>query len=109
MVKFIEIFHQKLCCTVMVFILLKLLCFRHLNGTDIVVPTVPRQTENWFFSYVLYIGGGIHLLMSIAMATTYFLINGSNFVLPAFFYRVTGYFYRVTVYFYHDTGFFYKL
>ena len=62
--------------------------FRVTNGTEIDVPTVPRQDENWFFSVVLYIGGGIHLLISLAVVITYFLINGSNFVMPDFFYRM---------------------
>ena len=62
--------------------------FRVSNGTDIAVPTVPRQTGNWFFSYILYIGGGIHLLISLVVTITYFLINGSNFVLPDFIYRL---------------------
>ena len=61
---------------------------RHLNGTEIVVPTIPRETDNWFFFYVLYIGGSIHLLMSLAMVVTYFLINGSNFIMPDFFYKL---------------------
>jgi len=62
--------------------------FRHLNGTEIIVPTVPDQSQNWFFSFVLYIGGSIHLLMSLAMVITYFLVNGSNFVMPDFFYTL---------------------
>ena len=66
----------------------KLFYSRHLNGTEIIVPTVPHETNNWFFSYVLYIGGSIHLLMSLAMVITYFLINGSNFIMPGFSYKL---------------------
>ena len=51
-------------------------------------PTVPLdQNRHWFFDYALYIGGGIHLLMSVSMVMSYFLINGSNFVLPDAFYK----------------------
>ena len=49
------------------------------------VPTLPDINNNhWFFDYALYIGGAIHLLMSLAMVISYFLINVRNFVLPAF-------------------------
>ena len=59
---------------------------RRSNGMEIAVPSVPQQEDNqWFFSYVLYIGGGIHLLMSLVMTISYFLINGSNFVMPRVF------------------------
>ena len=52
-----------------------------------VTPTTPAdQSDHWFFDYVLYIGGGIHLLMSLAMLVSYLLINASNFVLPGVFY-----------------------
>ena len=52
-------------------------------------PSIPEDDgrSHWFFGYALYIGGGIHLLMSIAMVMSYFLINSSNFVLPDFFHR----------------------
>ena len=51
-------------------------------------PSIPENDgrSHWFFGYALYIGGGIHLLMSIAMVMSYFLIYSSNFVLPDFFY-----------------------
>ena len=52
------------------------------------VPTVPDiDNSHWFFDYALYIGGGIHLLMSLAMVISYFLINAGNFVLPDFVYK----------------------
>ena len=52
-----------------------------------VTPTTPvDQGGHWFFDYALYIGGGIHLLMSLAMLISYLLINASNFVLPDKFY-----------------------
>lgn len=52
------------------------------------IPTLPENDgrSHWFFGYALYIGGGIHLLMSIAMVMSYFLIYSSNFVLPDYFY-----------------------
>ncbi|XP_065894275.1 inositol 1,4,5-trisphosphate-gated calcium channel ITPR1-like isoform X2 [Dysidea avara] len=59
---------------------------RRLNGTEIVVPAVPElQDKHWFFSYVLYIGGAIHLLMSLGVAISHFLINYSNFAMPTVF------------------------
>ena len=62
---------------------------RKLNGTEVAVPAVPElEDNNWFFSYALYIGGGIHLLMSLVMAISYFIINRSNFVMPAVFNRM---------------------
>ena len=55
---------------------------------EVAVPTVPNiDNRHWFFDYVLYIGGTIHLLMSLTMVISYFLINAANFVLPDFFYR----------------------
>ena len=55
---------------------------------ETVVPTVPVIDDpHWFFDYTLYIGGAIHLLMSLAMVISYFLINGRNFVLPDFVYQ----------------------
>lgn len=56
--------------------------------TETVVPTVPDiDNRHWFFDYALYAGGAIHLLMSLAMVISYFLINASNFVLPDFVYQ----------------------
>ena len=52
------------------------------------VPTTPDiNSRHWFFDYFLYIGGGIHLSMSLAMVISYFLINSGNFVLPDFVYK----------------------
>lgn len=49
------------------------------------IPTVPDvDNHHWFFDKVLYIGGAIHLMMSLAMVISYFLINTVNFVLPNF-------------------------
>ena len=48
------------------------------------IPTVPDDNQHWFFDYFLYIGGTIHLMMSIAMLVSYLLINKANFVLPDF-------------------------
>ena len=49
------------------------------------VPTLPDIDDNhWFFDYFLYIGGVIHLWMSLTMTISYFLINARNFVLPGF-------------------------
>ena len=58
------------------------------------VPTIPDidnhywffHSHHWFFDFFLYIGGSIHLLMSLGMAISYFLINATNFVLPDFVY-----------------------
>lgn len=58
------------------------------------VPTVPDidnhywffRSHHWFFDFFLYIGGSIHLMMSLGMAVSYFLINATNFVLPDFVY-----------------------
>jgi len=62
---------------------------RRLNGTEIAVPAVPELEDNhWFFSYLLYIGGTIHLLMSFVMTISYFLINQSNFVMPRVFNKM---------------------
>ena len=54
-----------------------------------IVPTVPEDSRSghWFFDYALYIGGVIHLLMSLTMVISYFLINSSNFVMPNVYYR----------------------
>ena len=49
----------------------------------VLVPTVPDINDrHWFFDYVLYIGGSIHLFMSLVMVIYYFLVNKVNFVLP---------------------------
>ena len=49
------------------------------------VPTLPDiDNGHWFFDYFLYIGGVIHLLMSITILISYFLINKPNFALPDF-------------------------
>ena len=49
------------------------------------VPTIPDiDNLHWFFDYALYIGGGIHLLISLAMLISYFLVNAVHFVLPDF-------------------------
>ena len=53
--------------------------------TKTLVPTLPDIDNNhWFFDYALYIGGVIHLLLSLVMIISYFLINVRNFVLPGF-------------------------
>lgn len=58
------------------------------NLCKTVTPTVPaNQNSHWFFDYALYIGGSIHLLMSLAMLISYLLINAANFVLPSTFYK----------------------
>lgn len=55
---------------------------------ETVVPTVPDIDDpHWFFDFALYIGGAIHLLMSLAMVISYFLVNAGNFVLPDFIYQ----------------------
>ena len=55
--------------------------------TKTLVPTLPNINDNhWFFDYFLYIGGSIHLWMSLGMVISYFLINARNFVLPGFLY-----------------------
>ena len=55
---------------------------------ETVVPTVPDiDNSHWFFDYALYIGGAIHLSMSLAMVISYFLVNAGNFVLPDFVYE----------------------
>ena len=52
------------------------------------VPTVPDIDDpHWFFDFALYIGGAVHLLMSLAMVISYFLINAGNFVWPDFIYQ----------------------
>ena len=57
------------------------------NLCKIVTPTTPEQNSHWFFDYALYIGGTIHLLMSLAMLISYLLNNARNFVLPKAFYK----------------------
>ena len=58
------------------------------NLCKTVTPTTPvDQNKHWFFDYALYIGGSIHLLMSLTMVTSYFLINLANFVLPSAFHE----------------------
>ena len=53
-----------------------------------VVPTVPDiDNYHWFFNTVLYIGGVAHLMLSLFMVISYFLVNAPNFVLPGFCYR----------------------
>ena len=55
---------------------------------ETLVPTIPdHDYHHWFFYYALYVGGTIHLLMSLAMVISYFLINAKNFVLPKFVYQ----------------------
>ena len=52
------------------------------------VPSIPDIDNNhWFFDNFLYTGGAIHLVMSLAMTVSYFLINAANFVLPGFVYE----------------------
>ena len=58
-------------------------CDRHLcTVAKILTPTVPEDSSHWFFDYFLYFGGTIHLVMSLAMLMSYFLINAPNFILP---------------------------
>ena len=80
---------ERLVTLILVLFYMPEIFFRKLNGTEVAVPAAPElEDNNWFFSYVLYIGGGIHLLMSLVMTISYFIINGSNFVMPAVFNRM---------------------
>ena len=63
-------------------------CDNSYCAEETAVPTVPDIDDpHWFFDFALYIGGGIHLLMSLAMVISYFLINTGNFVWPDFVYQ----------------------
>ena len=57
------------------------------NLCKIVTPTTPDQNSHWFFDYALYIGGSIHLLMSLARFISYLLNNAGNFVLPKAYHK----------------------
>lgn len=48
----------------------------------VLTPTVPEDNGHWFFDYFLYVGGAIHLLMSLSLLISYYLIKASIFVLP---------------------------
>ena len=47
-------------------------------------PTVPdiNHHPHWFFDYVLYICGSIHLLMSLVMASCFFIMHIPYVALP---------------------------
>ena len=47
-------------------------------------PTVPDVDDHphWFFSYALFIGGSIHLLLSLLMLIFFFALNISDFGTP---------------------------
>ena len=60
-------------------------CDRSYCVNEAVVPSIPDfVNSHWFFDFFLYIGGAIHLAISLAMAISYFLIHAANFVLPDF-------------------------
>ena len=47
-------------------------------------PTIPdvEDDPHWFFSYVLYIGGSFHLLLSLLMAMLFLFLNAPDFSAP---------------------------
>ena len=52
-------------------------CNRSLCVYEALSPTVPDFSDHrhWFFSYTLYIGGVIHLYMSLQMLLSFFILN----------------------------------
>ena len=61
-------------------------CSHSLCVSDALTPTVPDINSNphWFFSYILYVGGVIHLLMSCTMVIFFFVMNSPYFNLPLY-------------------------
>ena len=59
-------------------------CNRSLCVSETLVPTMPDLDDHrhWFFSYVLYIGGVIHLLLSVTMLVLFFILNAQDFSRP---------------------------
>ena len=48
------------------------------------IPTIPDigDHSHWFFSCALFIGGSIHLLLSLLMALFFFALNFPDFGTP---------------------------
>ena len=59
-------------------------CNRSLCMSEAVVPTEPDISDHahWFFNYALYFGGSLHLIMSVAMALSYFIIYTPDVKIP---------------------------
>ena len=55
-------------------------CNHSLCVSEALTPTVPDigNHPQWFFSYTLYIGGVIHLLMSLAVLLFFFILNAAD-------------------------------
>ena len=58
-------------------------CNRNLCVSETVTPTVPdiRDHSHWFF-YALYIGGGIHLLLTLAMVAFFVIFYAPHYSHP---------------------------
>ena len=56
-------------------------CNSSLCTSETLVPTAPDISDHphWFFSYALYIGGIIHLLLSIIMLAFFFVLSAQDF------------------------------
>ena len=52
-------------------------CRNNLCSSQTLSPTLPDVADHphWFFSCTLFIGGAIHLLMSLMMLASFFVIN----------------------------------
>ena len=59
-------------------------CNPSLCVSETLVPSVPEIDDHphWFFTYALYIGGGIHLFMSVTMFAFFIILNFQNFSRP---------------------------
>ena len=59
-------------------------CNPSLCASEAVVPTEPDigDQPHWFFNYALNFGGTLHLLMSVAMALSFFTIYTPDVEIP---------------------------
>jgi inositol 1,4,5-triphosphate receptor type 1 len=63
------------------------------NGaTQIIRPDVAHAMYFWFFNYLIYILGAVHLIMSIWIVLEYFIISWPHFKLPMFCYQIWFFF-----------------
>ena len=59
-------------------------CNSSLCTSETLVPTAPDISDHphWFFSYALYIGGVIHLSLSVTMLVLFFVLSAQDFSSP---------------------------
>ena len=71
-------------------------CNSSLCVSEVLTPSQPDigDHSHWFFTYALYIGGGIHLVASLLMLIFYLILNTPDFQPPLF----ERYYYNLRLY-----------